>query len=256
MTRQDDDAKWLSQLDLLIDAFAADHAVVLENVTSRSVAASFEIGCLLLLEHYYRDKGYTVVPQNLINGHYRCLTSPSGNPSNFSFLLCTRKGRQVEIRQQIRVQSTIDTDIAFTPDLAVVRVGSAGKARFADEFARGKRRIFFVEAPDVIAAHECKCLVAFPELMVSFIGMLHCGHAWLEDLPTLVSDVGDDHLLPTLFIGGGATPWHRKMADAMQRKFPLNIALGVYGQNFRSNRLRSFGMFIKGDDWGDTDEVF
>jgi hypothetical protein len=109
------------------------------------------------------------------------------------------------------------------PDLAAV---SGGRD---PDHAGGKRGFFSVSSFDVIAAHECKSLVPFPELLVSFIGIVIAGHAWLEPANMLSQiDPLGLHLAPTLFVGGSAKPMQRRMIAAIEKKFPVNIIPGLH----------------------------
>ena len=114
---------------------------------------------------------FTVVPENLTSGgEYRYLTAPSGNPHNFSFLSLQSTTGTFELRQQVRVRSHLHDDIAFTPDLVVVRAGVPVQAARDPDFASGRRPFYSVDSTSVVAAHECKSMNPFPELLVGFIG--------------------------------------------------------------------------------------
>ena len=115
----------------------------------------------------------------------------------------------VEIRQQVRIVSHIGEDIAFTPDLVVVPSSVDIHIVKDSDYANGKRRFFYVTSDQIIAAHECKSLTPFPELLISFIGMMVAAHSWFEqdeDTSLIVQD--GDHLAPTLFVGGSARALH------------------------------------------------
>jgi hypothetical protein len=97
-----------------------------------------------------------------------------------------------------------------------------------EDFASGRRPFFKVASADVVAAHECKSTNPFPELLVSFIGMLVAAHEWYEggDRIKVVDTAG--HLAPTLFVGGTARALHLKMIAAMQKNFGMNIVCGLH----------------------------
>lgn len=67
----------------------------------------------------------------------------------------------------------------------------------------------------------------FPELMVSFIGMLVTAHSWYPD-GTAVQLAKKGHLAPTLFVGGTARSLHLRMIDAMESSYRLNIVVGMH----------------------------
>lgn len=199
------------------------------SMTKRELFAFFEIGCFLNLVKLYKQNGCTVTPQNLCDDAYKYLTTPSGNPHNFSYISIKLGGKEFELRQQVRVVSHLNKDIAFTPDILVVKAGAEILDDTDKDYANGKRRFFRVSSKDVIAAHECKSLSPFPELLVSFIGALMAGHEWVNS-PDWKDWVNKDalHLAPTLFAGGPARPLQKRMITALQTEFPMNVIVGLH----------------------------
>lgn len=217
---------WLSAAEKLISDFATEHAMLLAT-SDRQLSASFEIGCFHALLRSYKKEGYEIHPENLQNGAYRYLTSPSGNPANFSYVRLVGPDGEFEMRQQVRVESHIAEDIRFTPDILIVTKGAAIDGASVDGFASGKRKLFSVKSDKVVAAHECKSLNPFPELMVGFLGMLMTAHSWYPNgSQAIPSPKG--HLAPTLFVGGSARALHLKMIGAMQTSFRLNVVVGMH----------------------------
>lgn len=219
---------WLVNAEKLVKAFARKHGVVM-RITDRQLSAAFEIGSLHALLRFYEAQGYRLEPRNLTDeGEYRYLTSPSGNPANFSWVEAIGPDGEFEIRQQVRVQSHIDDDIAFTPDLVVLLKGTAVEDSRREEYASGKRPYYRVRSSSVVAAHECKSMNPFPELMVSFIGMLVSAHEWYPDGGRYRHTHDDGHLGPTLFVGGTARNLHLRMISAMQKAYRMNIICGLH----------------------------
>ena len=111
-------------------------------------------------------------------------------------------------------------------------------------FANGKRTLFSVKSEVVVAAHECKSMNPFPELMVSFIGMLVTAHKWHPGGTGIKSDQ-KGHLAPTLFVGGTARALHLNMIKAMQTAYNLNIVVGMHSGTWSlkdaSNRFKWLG---------------
>jgi hypothetical protein len=221
---------WVRRVESAAQAFSRKHKAVYSR-TDRQLFAAFEIGCFLALVRLYEEKGHVCVPRNLtVTGEYRYPTSPNGNPANFSYVqLIGIDHISFEMRQQVRVRSHLDTDIAFTPDILVIRTNSSLGGTTDPDFASGKRRFFCVDASDVVAAHECKSLNPFPELLVSFLGMLVAAHSWLggpSDRTMIVKDGA--HLAPTLFVGGTARSLHLRMVRALCKTYPINVILGMH----------------------------
>lgn len=218
---------WIARVDKLSEAFAKRHAVLL-RATERQLSASFEIGCFHAVLQFYESQHYGVKPSGLVDGAYRYLTTPSGNPDNFSFVELSGTDGQFELRQQVRIESHVDPDICFTPDLVVLKKGAKINDSKRDDFAAGKRSFFKVSSVDVVAAHECKSTNPFPELLVSFIGMLVAAHEWYPSGEKVKLVEGYGHLAPTLFVGGTAKSLHLKMIAAMQKSYGMNVVCGLH----------------------------
>ncbi|WP_291984537.1 hypothetical protein [Candidatus Accumulibacter sp. ACC007] len=209
-------------------AFAKKHGTVM-RITDRQLSAAFEIGSLHALLRFYESQGYQLEPRNLNDkGEYRYLTSPAGNPSNFSWVEAVGPDGEFEIRQQVRVQSHTNEDIAFTPDIVVLIKGAVVEDSKREEYASGKRPFYRVRNSSVVAAHECKSMNPFPELMVSFIGMLVSAHEWYPDGERFKYTHDAGHLGPTLFVGGTARNLHLRMISAMQKAYCMNIICGLH----------------------------
>jgi len=220
---------WVRRAERLVSDFAKRHGHTYAK-SKRQLYAAFEVGCYLALVRRYEQDGYPCEIQNLEKGRsFRFLTTPSGNPANFSYVVVGGGAGNVQVRQQVRVRSHIDPEIAFTPDIVVLRAETDVSGARDPDYGGGKRRFFCVSAEQVIAAHECKSLEPFPELLVSFIGILMAAHDWLKgsgesDSATLEKP----HLAPTLFIGGTGRPIHQRMIRALCKAFPMNVVQGLH----------------------------
>jgi hypothetical protein len=229
MSAKDKHIAWAKTVEVKVKNFAEKYSMVYCK-NKRELSASFEIGCFHALLHYYQEMGYLVTPINLTKaGEFRYLTTPSGNPANFSYVTLSSNEGDYEIRQQVRIHSDIDKDIAFSPDITVLFKDSEIYSETDKDYAKGKRKFYTVASKDVVAAHECKSMVPFPELMVSFIGMFTTAHAWYryKNWKKFWNNEGT-HLAPTLFVGGCASGVHLKMIFAIQRAFPVNIVVGLH----------------------------
>ena len=198
--------------------------------TKRELYAFFEIGCFLSLVNLYENRGCIITLQNLLkSGEYRYLTTPNGNPANFSYISLETGEYTYELRQQVRIVSHINSDIAFTPDILVIKGGSQLIGKKDEDYAGGKRQFFYVKSSDVIAAHECKSYAPFPELLISFLGALWAGHFWFSSSDCF-KHISEEalHPAPTLFVGGEARIFQLKMIRAMEKEFPLNIVVGMH----------------------------
>lgn len=243
---------WLQMASHLMSAFAGKHKLVLAK-TERQLSASFEIGCLHALLNLYEKKGYNAIPKNLNENSYKYLTTPSGNPANFSYVELTGDDGEFEVRQQVRIESHIAPEIRFTPDIVVIVKGASISGVKSSSYANGRRALFSVKSELVVAAHECKSMNPFPELMVSFIGMLVTAHKWHPDGTGIQADQ-KGHLAPTLFVGGTARALHLNMIKAMQTSYNLNIVVGMHSGTWSlkeaSNRFKWLGGAMQASDSG------
>lgn len=242
-------SEWLSSVESMISDFVKDHSLIYSK-KKRELSASFEIGCFHVLLDYYHQMEFEISPKNLTSdGEFRYLTSPSGNPNNFSYVEASIGNRAYEIRQQLKIYSEQDEYISFAPDLSVVKKNTKIEKVKDVDYAKGKRFFYRVSANDVIAAHECKSLPPFPELMVSFIGMFITAHSWhTNDTSGITLNNSGLHLAPTMFVGGSAQAMHLKMISAIQKVYPVNIIVGLhqgnwdlYGSHKKVNRLDVVG---------------
>lgn len=233
---------WLSNAVKLAKAFGEKHKLLL-SFSERQLSAAFEVGSLHALLRYYESQGYTLHPLNLSSeNEYRYLTSPNGNPANFSYVSAHGPDGEFEIRQQVRIQSHVDEWIRFTPDIVVITKDAQIQKQKSKYYAHGKRAFFTVSSSSVVAAHECKSMNPFPELIVSFLGMLVTAHEWYPKGPAVELTKSFGHLAPTLFVGGTARGMHLKMISAMQACYALNIVCGLHegtwGLKDAENRLK------------------
>ena len=197
------------------------------RVTNKQLSAPFEVGSFHSLVDFYAQSA-VVKPMNLEDGVYKYLTGPGGNPMNFSYVEVNHEGETFEIRQQVRIRSHVHRDICFTPDLVVLPANAPLFAEVDTDYAGGKRGLWGVSAEYVIAAHECKSLVPFPELLIGFVGMIVAAHPWVANFATSAEVPEGPHLAPTLFIGGTTQGLQRKMVAALQKVYPVNIVTGLH----------------------------
>lgn len=227
---------WLSAVEAAVKAFSTRYRVLYARKT-RERAASFEIGCLHMLLGNYSDVGDLEVKNLSDAGEFRYLTTPNGNPANFSWVSFKSSESQFQIRQQVRVKSHWSEDIAFCPDIVVLKDTASIQSEKPADFAKGKRPFYSVKSSDVISAHECKSLSPFPELLVSFIGLFEAAHSWYDgSSPKVFSADNGLHLAPCLFVGGDSRPIQRRMIDALEKKFPINIVTGIHWGRFKLAR--------------------
>lgn len=221
---------WVEMVEKEMADFASKYAFSYQK-NERQVAAFFEIGCFLALSLDYQNQGFEVKPLGLRGGSYRYLTTPSGNPNNFSYLGLELGSEKFELRQQVRIRSHLHRDICVTPDFVVLWSGADISGERDNDFAGGKRGFFVAESRAVIAGHECKCMKGFPELYASFIGISTVVHIWhLPEFGGRSVRGPEGHLAPSLFVGAEASNLHRRLIKALEAQFPINIITGIHSE--------------------------
>ena len=238
------DEPWVLEVTRTIKTFCCDYKLVYA-VKDRERAASFEIGCLHMLLTNYEQVGHLTAENLNANGEFRYLTTPSGNPDNFSWIRLSIKGQDFQIRQQVRIKSHWHNDIAFCPDIVVLKPNAPFEAVLDEDFANGKRKFFSVNSDQVVSTHECKSLSPFPELLVSFIGMFQAAHEWFATASSrsYINPEGI-HPAPCLFIGGDSRSLQRRMITALEGKFPINIVSGLHFSRFKMSRTNGQANYL------------
>lgn len=220
---------WVQDVEKSMTDFVTHNGPAVGTI-ERELAAYFEIGCFLSLVKDYEDQAITVVLENLSKEKsFRYLTTPNGNPKNFSYVRLIHGEESWQLRQQVRIVSHLHPDVALTPDIVVLDSGAEIMDTTDSDFAHGKRGFFRVHSSGVVAAHECKSLTAFPELYASFVGLALVCHDWIGNLgrgEAKRSPTG--HLAPTLFVGGDASNLHRRMVRALEGVYPINMVTGLH----------------------------
>lgn len=219
--------EWVNDVERAIFDFSTKYSSVY-NKNKRELSASFEIGCFHALINYYEKMEYSLSIENMVDQEYRYLTTPNGNPANFSYIKMEGQDGVFEIRQQVRIFSHLDKNIAFAPDIVVLFRNAEISAIKDPDFASGKRPFYTVSSKYVVSAHECKSMIPFPELLVSFVGMFITAHEWFNDNKSDLLSPDGNHIAPTLFVGGTARAMHLKMIQALEKVYPINIVVGLH----------------------------
>ena len=148
---------WIANVEAASAEFVGRFGSVY-SLSDKALSGIFEIGCFLSIVNDYEKQGVTIEGLNLVENQFRYLTTPNGNPNNFSYIRLTKSGKSWELRQQVRVCSHLHDDVNFTPDIVVIEEGACISTDRDKDYAAGKRGFFRVNATSVLAAHECKKL--------------------------------------------------------------------------------------------------
>ena len=220
-----DSENWSKQATNLIKRFERQYSNTYVR-KEREYYALFEIGCFLSLIDMYEKKKFNIKAKNLKDGIFRYLTTPNGDPDNFSYIEISKETETYQIRQQVRIVTSKDERIYFTPDIVVIKGIAKILGKKDKLYANGRRTFFYVKSSKVIAAHECKSLEPFPELFASFIGMFILAHDW--QAKGIKTSKKHTHLAPSLFVGGRARGFHLKIIEGYEEGYPINIITNIH----------------------------
>lgn len=196
---------------------------------SKKISNYFEISSFNNLVRYYKNKGYSASPQNLIGGKYRYKCSPAGIQSNFSFFLISKKNRNIdyeyEIHHNLAVQSSHGDDIFTTPDIVVIDKSSV---KYSDQYYTTKKKFSFVENVNMKTFCEVKNFNPFPELLFNFIGVLN--ELRKEYLEGKLQNHSPVQIAPTLIISGKGSKPTNLIKEKLEERYNVNIIYDVFYQ--------------------------
>ncbi|MCL1670517.1 hypothetical protein [Elizabethkingia ursingii] len=194
---------------------------------SKKISDYFEISTFNNLVKYYKIKGYTVNPANLINGKYRYKCSPAGIQSNFSYFLIKKRIRNVdyefEIHHNLAVQSSHCEDIFTTPDIVVINKSSI---KYSEEYYSTKRTFSYVENNNMKTFCEVKNFNPFPELLFNFIGVLN--ELRKEYLEGNLQNDSPVQIAPCLIISGKGSKPTNLIKERLETRYNVNIIYDVF----------------------------
>lgn len=216
------------------------------NREVEKISTLFEITCYNYVIEFYVTQGFTLIPRNPKNSgnFFIYKTSPAGNLPNYSYFearktVQTNTGpRKIsfDIRQNVPVQSSHDLDVYFTPDI-VICVNQFDTVK-DHSYYHATRWRHYLKNEGLISFAEAKHYNPFPEILVSFIGIIH------ELNPSLLKKNGKKsgiHLAPSLMVSGrGGAPVERIKTN-FEKRYTLNIFLGLIfntGPNWSKSKMK------------------
>lgn len=216
----------LDEFEKEIIAFANNHRV---RITEHSKRTSdyFEISCFNNLVKYYKNKGYSVSPKNLISGHYRYKCSPAGIQSNFSFFEIVKKINKIEKRFEIHhnlaVQSSHIEDIFTTPDIVVI---NAESIKYKNDYYTTKKTFSFVENENMKTFCEVKNYNPFPELLFNFIGVVN--ELRKNYINGNIQNSSPVQIAPSLIISGKGNKPTNLIKERLEDRYNINIIYDTF----------------------------
>ena len=219
------------ELQKAISKFLNDHRATFIQ-TAKRTSAYFEIAIYNDLVRFYEKSGYTVSPKNLSGPSktFMYALSPSAKPGNYSYFEASRtyaNGDEYhfEIRHNLRIQSSHDTEVFVTPDYAVIQKGSILAIKLPYYF-NGKADYWYVPAGSVRTFAESKHYNPSPELVLNFVGLVN------ELIPGCLNKGAPlkkpKHFAPSLFVSGVGNAHIQKIKNSLGSRYLMNVFLGMF----------------------------
>jgi len=219
---------WIERDDLIknISSFVRNNSDYFKNNAKR-MSDLVEMSVYNEVLRYYKGLKYKVSVNRLgRNGNFRYKLSPNGLQQNFSYFSATRSQRgqiidSVEIYHNVKIQSSHDNHIYYTADISVVQPEGV-----ITEEQKNKRRHSYIGNEALITFFEVKHLNPFPEILLSFNGIV------LEVLPEFITrkvalDKNGPHLTPAIVFTGLGSQFAQDMANKLTHRYGINIIRGL-----------------------------
>jgi len=212
-----------------IKSFLIKHQTFISN-NSQKISILFQISAYNDVVEYYKRRNFVIKPKNLINGEFRYKQTPTGHPHNFSYfsILKSYKKQNYEfyIYNNIAVESGISKGIFVCPDIVIANVDSICYLYDKEYYFNGLKKYAYIENKNLQSFCEVKHYTPFPELLISFIGLLQ----------ELTNDIYKNkrnntqlkHLAPSLILSGEHTRPTRQMAQILEKRYRINIFDGLF----------------------------
>lgn len=219
---------------------------------AKRVSDYFEMSCYNMIVHYYENLGFKMEAQNLINGDFKYKCSPSGLLQNFSYFRGVKivdEGEYViYVFHNATVQSSHDVTVFTTPDIVVSRTK---ESKITSDYYTTKKRLSYIDHPNIITFCESKHLIPFPELMITFIGTVNELKPECLSTNGCPNDVG--HIAPSLMMSGTLSKPCKRIKDSIEKRYFVNFFSDLF-DNPMSTTFSKRGMeFITTLDEKKTD---
>lgn len=195
---------------------------------AKRISDFFEMSCYNMIVRYYERAGYTVTVQNLQGKKYRYKCTTSGMQSNFSHFKATvvKEGKEYsfEIHHNLGCQSCHEDGVFTTPDISVI---ASGSVQYSEDYYEIKRKFSYVCTDDLYTFCEVKQFAPFPELMFSFIGVVHeLMHPVLEHADVIFFET--PHPAPSLMMSGKASKQCVAIKQSLEKRYTVNILYDLF----------------------------
>lgn len=195
---------------------------------AKRISDFFEMSCYNMIVRYYERAGYTVTVQNLQGNKYRYKCSTSGIQSNFSHFraIVVKDGREYnfEIHHNLGCQSCHEEGVFTTPDISVI---AANSVLYSEDYHDTKRKFSYVCTDNLYTFCEVKQFAPFPELMFSFIGIVHeLMHPLLKHANVTFFET--PHPAPSLMMSGKASKQCVAIKASLEKRYSVNILYDLF----------------------------
>jgi hypothetical protein len=211
-----DQAKTQVELQNFFDTYKA-------SLTSfgNFVNQTFEAFAFAKVIEWYQDRGYsTKIINPKVNGVevFRLKFSTRGTPNKFSYAVMTLGVETVQIRHQLRVSTSTNSDrLKYSANICcdVVVLNNEDLQYFSSETP--------IPSNWLISFGEMKHMSAFAELVASFLGLVH------ELAPKRLRKIRKrglvtKHLPPFLYVSGYMNPTAKGLFETIKRrKYDVDI---------------------------------
>jgi hypothetical protein len=165
---------------------------------------------------HYRAAGFATSVQNPGDGRtFKVKLGTRGHPSDYSFVICEKDGRCVEVHTNVSVRGAHDEGI-YCVDVAVVK---------PDVMPRRKAKTKWnaLSNASLVTFCEVKKLVVYPMLLAQFVGIVHeIKPRFLQGLRTAFGR--RKHLPPTLITLGYLSGNSDTILESFRhRRFQLKV---------------------------------
>lgn len=220
-----------------ISKFVNSHNANIAN-HSRRISDYFEMICYNNTVNFYKKNKYQISIENLDrNRNFVYKLSTTGLPEKFSFFKVSKeyksKVHTFEIHHNISVESCLSEGIYFVPDISVIEEDSI---KLLKGFYHN-RRFAYCPNEDLQTFFECKHLNPFPEVLFSYVGLLH--EMMNEAFQGRESTSIPKHMSPSLIFSGNGNDHSIKIKQILMERYNVNIIFGLF---YKESQMTSRGI--------------
>ncbi|GIK40339.1 MAG: hypothetical protein BroJett011_41720 [Chloroflexota bacterium] len=187
------------------------------NQFGSKVNQTFEAFVFASLIKWYSDHGWKVTlkhPQ-LNQSAVKLKFSTRGRPEGYTYAICVKDERKIQIRHQLRVATKYHKSGQFPPANVMLDV-----AVISDQDLSEYKTNDYISNATLLTFGEAKHMSAFAELIANFVGLAHeLKPEVLVNMRTLNNlSVNRDHPAPFLYVSGYLLPTARGLLKTVEER--------------------------------------